>query len=64
MSVLAGATHMIDQVDTTVAMLVGFRTVALLIGATFLFLGYSLFKIGYFERAGELQAAWVLGGLY
>jgi hypothetical protein len=49
---------MLDQVDTAVAMLITFRIVALLVGAFLLFLGYSLFKLGYFEKAGELQAAW------
>ncbi|MGL9621567.1 hypothetical protein QRQ56_26485 [Bradyrhizobium sp. U531] len=46
------------QFDATVAMLVFFRTTALVIGAFLLYLGYSLFKLGYFEKAGELQAAW------
>jgi hypothetical protein len=49
---------MLEELDSTAAMLVVFRTIALLIGALLLFLGYKLFKIGYFERAGELQAVW------
>jgi hypothetical protein len=40
----------------TVSLLVTFRIVALLVGAFIVFLGYSLFKIGYFESGGDFEA--------
>src|SRR4029079_5033776 len=52
------AMFMQDQLDTTLAMLVAFRMVALLVGAMLLFFGYNLFKLGDFEQAGEVRAAW------
>ena len=39
-------------------LLVLFRIVALMIGAIFVYFGYRLFKIGYFEKAGEVEAVW------
>jgi hypothetical protein len=50
--------RMMEDLDSIAAMLIFFRTIALLVGAMLLFLGYKLFKIGYFEKAGELQAVW------
>lgn len=35
-----------------------FRTIMVLVGLAFAYLGYSLFKIGVYEKAGELKAAW------
>jgi hypothetical protein len=46
------------QFDPTTIMLVLFRITSLLVGAFLLFLGYKLFKIGYFEKAGELVGVW------
>jgi hypothetical protein len=46
---------MLYQLDPTVAMLVGFRIMALLVGAFLLYLGYGLFKLGYFEKGGEFE---------
>jgi hypothetical protein len=47
-----------DQTALFTVLLVAFRILALTAGALFVFLGYRLFKIGYFDRAGELHAAW------
>src|SRR5712691_12429589 len=38
--------------------LILYKVTILLVGALFAVLGYRLFKLGYYEKAGELRAAW------
>jgi hypothetical protein len=44
--------------DPQAIAIVLFRIIVLAAGTLFAVLGYRLFKIGYFEKAGELKAAW------
>jgi hypothetical protein len=38
--------------------LIFYKITILLVGALFAVLGYRLFRVGYYEKAGELKAAW------
>lgn len=49
---------MLQVIESVPFLLVAYRIAALSVGALFVFFGYRLFKIGYFEKGGELQAAW------
>ena len=37
---------------------IAYRLAILLVGLLFAFLGYKLFRLGIYEKAGELKAAW------
>lgn len=39
-------------------LLTGYRVTSLIVGLAIVWMGYKLFRVGVYERAGELKAAW------
>ena len=46
------------KVDATLLVLVGYRIAGMLMGLAALYMGFRLFRLGFFEKAGDLKAAW------
>lgn len=44
--------------NETIIILVVYRVITIIVGFAIIYLGYLLFKMGLFEKAGELETAW------
>ncbi len=47
-----------DEITRTVTALSAYRILTIIIGLIVIYFGYRLFRVGMYERAGELKAVW------